>query len=675
MCGLAGLIHCGDPEVLGRMTLAIGHRGPDSDGLEWFSEHGSGFGHCRLAILDLSPTGHQPMATPDGRHWIVFNGEIYNFQELREELRAAGYRFRSTGDTEMVLYAWQEWGVKCLNRFNGMFAFAIFDTLSGQLFAARDHIGIKPFYYWQQGKSLAFASEIKSLLQCPFLERAPDLDALQTPARFQISPRTGFAGIHKLPPGHFFTFGDGKLSLSRYWQIEPREDPVTDERALAERLQVLLKDAVRLQMISDRPVGTFLSGGLDSSIISALMRANTSSDIHAFTIKFSEADQRYERMPDDCRYARQVADRLGFKFHEFELRPAIADLLPKMVWHLDEPLSDPATVNTYLISRAARDMGIIVLLNGVGGDEIFGGYRKHLACLKAEEYQRLLPGPCRRALETGLRHLPVASGHHGFRWLRWLKRFGSFASLPQAERYLASDLSLSIENFEQVFPGRRYRESGFYRAQTPTLNRGGLSYLTRMCLNDTLVFLPEHNLTYSDKASMAAGIETRPPLADYRIVEWMFTLPPSMRIRGNVQKYLLKKASEPYLDASIIHRPKAPFNAPLRAWMRGPLAPMVDEFLSETSLKARGFHDAAFVRTLIRDDRRGAADHAMVIWSLLTFELWFRTFFDKWTGVAPASGDGPARLVEARNPLAGGADLLPPAGSLNAVQKPGTNVK
>jgi asparagine synthase (glutamine-hydrolysing) len=259
--------------------------------------------------------------------------------------------------------------------------------------------------------------------------------------------------------------------------------------------------------------------------------------------------------------------------------------------------------------------------------------------------------------------------------LRWLKRFGSFASLPQAERYLASDLSLSIENFEQLFPGHRYHDSSFYRAQASTMNRGGLSYLTRMCLNDTLVFLPEHNLTYSDKASMAAGIETRPPLTDYRIVEWMFTLPPSMRIRGNVQKYLLKKASESYLDASIVHRPKAPFNAPLRAWMRGPLAPLVDEFLSESSLKARGVYHPGFVRTLIEQDRRGAADHAMVIWSLLTFELWFRTFFDEWTGVCPASGERLVLGTGAEASLPVGADLLPTAGSLNALPKPGTNVK
>jgi asparagine synthase (glutamine-hydrolysing) len=628
MCAIAGLIRCGDPALLRQMCDVQAHRGPDSQGAEWWPQRGSGFGHRRLSILDLSPAGHQPMATPDGRYWITFNGEVYNFQDIRRELEAKGLQFRSTGDTEVVLRAYETWGAACLNKFNGMFALAIFDNLSGKLFAARDQIGIKPFYYWHGGDRFAFASEIKALLQCPFIERKPDFESVITPARFQISPSTGFVGIAKLPPGHHLTFENGRLTIVRYWQIEPREDRPGGDEALADELDALLTDAVRLQMIADRPVGAFLSGGLDSSIISALMRKNSAGDIHAFTIKFSEADQKYERMPDDSLYARQVARQFDFKFHEFELRPAVADLLPKIIWHLDEPLSDPATINTYMISEAARDLGIIVLLNGVGGDEVFGGYRKHLACLKADTYQSLVPGILRRGVERMAGQLPVATGTKGLRYLRWFKRFASIASLPQAERYLASDLSLSAAQFQNLFPARQYRDTWFYRAQQGDLSRPDLSYLTRMCLNDTHVFLPEHNLTYSDKAAMAASIETRPPLVDYRIVEKMFTLPPGQRIRGNVQKYLLKKVSERYLPREIVHRPKAPFNAPLRAWMRGPLAGMVDELLSERSLKARGFYHPPAVRALIDRDRNGHEDHGMVIWSLLTTELWFRTFFD-----------------------------------------------
>jgi asparagine synthase (glutamine-hydrolysing) len=629
MCAIVGLMNCGDPRLLEELSAIQAHRGPDSHGTRWWADRVSGFGHRRLAILDLSPTGHQPMATPDGRFWITFNGEIYNFEDVRRKLEAKGITFRSSGDTEVVLRAYERWGVDCLKEFNGMFAFAIFDSLTGKLFAARDHIGIKPFYYWSNGQQLAFASEIKALLRCPFVPREPDLDALATPARFQISPCTGFVGIKKLPPAHYLTFDSGRLTISRYWEIHPKEDTTVSYKETFEEVDALLADAVRLQMISNRPVGTFLSGGLDSSIVSALMRKNHSGDIDAFTISFSAADQKYEGMPDDAFYAKKVARQFGFRFHEFELKPAVADLLPKMVWHLDEPLSDPAAINTYMISEAARDLGIVVLLNGVGGDEIFGGYRKHLACLRAEAYQNYVPVVLQRALRRLSDTMPVATGRGGLRYLRWLKRFISIASMPENERYLASDLSLPMTRYQELFAGRSYFDSQFWRAQQPNLTRGDLSYLTRMCLNDTHVFLPEHNLTYSDKAAMAASIETRPPLTDYRIVQKMFTLPPEMRIRGVTQKWLLKMISEKYLPKEIVYRPKAPFNAPLRAWMRGPLVPMVDELLSDRSLRNRGFYEPAAARRLIETDRRGLEDNAMVIWTMLTTELWFRTFIDK----------------------------------------------
>lgn len=628
MCAIVGFINCGDAEVLKQVRDVQAHRGPDANGQQWWEAHGSGFAHRRLSILDLSPAGHQPMATPDGRYWITFNGEIYNFQDIRRRLEGKGLTFRSTGDTEVILRAYEVWGADCLKEFNGMFAFAIFDSFSGRLFAARDHIGIKPFYYWHEGDRLAFASEIKALLRCPFIPRAPDLDSLATPARFQISPATGFTGIKKMPPAHYMIFERGQLKLACYWQIRPREDVSPADGEAADQLDALLTDAVRLQMISDRPVGTFLSGGLDSSIISALMRKHTRGDIHAFTISFSAEDQKYERAPNDSFYAKKVSERFSFQFHEFELRPAITELLPKMVWHLDEPLSDPATINTYMISQAARDLGIVVLLNGVGGDEVFAGYRKHLACLKAEMYRDLVPMMLQRQLQKLATYMPVATGRGGLRYLRWMKRFMSFASMPEVERYLASDLSLPFGKYQQLFPSRSYFNTWFWRAQQPNLTRGDLSYLCRMCLNDTSVFLPEHNLTYSDKAAMAASVETRPPLTDYRIVQMMFSLPPDQRIRGRTQKWLLKKVAERYLPAEIVHRPKAPFNAPLRAWMRGPLAPMVDELLSEASLRQRGFYEPLAARNLIETDRRGIEDNGMVIWTMLTTELWFRTFID-----------------------------------------------
>jgi asparagine synthase (glutamine-hydrolysing) len=443
-----------------------------------------------------------------------------------------------------------------------------------------------------------------------------------------VSPLTGFEGIAKLPAGHYLLHENGKTTIHRYWEIRPSESVPADERDAEEQLDRLLREAVRGQMIADVPVGLFLSGGLDSSIIGALMRRNTEQEIHSFTIKYSQEDQRFEKAVDDSSFARRVANMFGFAYHELEVQPDVVDLLPKMVWHLDEPLADPAAINTYLISKAARERGIIVLLNGMGGDEVFGGYRKHLACLRADTYQAVVPAPIRHLLERGSTLLPVASTSQGFRSVRWGKRFLSFASLPPMERYLMSDLSLSEDRFHQLYRNPvPYRETHFFQSQCRRFSGSGASYLTTMCLNDTEVFLPELNLTYADKAAMAVGIEGRPPLTDTNVVRFMFTLPPSYRIRGHVQKYLLKKVAERYLPKQIVHRPKAPFGAPLRSWIRGPLAPMVDDLLSAESVRARGLYRSEYIRTLIENDRKGIEDNAHVLWTLLTNEIWFRTFF------------------------------------------------
>ena len=627
MCGIAGLINGGNAQLLERMSDTIAHRGPDDAGLKWFADSGSGLAQRRLSIIDLSPAGHQPMSNETGDLWIVFNGEIYNYKEIGEELAAKGVRFRSHSDTEILLYAFQYWGEDCLHKLNGMFAFAIYDTRKRKLFAARDRLGIKPFYYHFQDSCLVFASEIKAILDSTLVPKRPDLNALHTPARFQVSPFTGFQDILKLPAGHCMTLEDDKLSVRQYWSLHPTERHASDAK-LIDELDALLSDSVRLQMRADVPVGVFLSGGLDSSIVSALMRVNTQQMVHAFTIKLSAGDQKFERMTPDEVYARQVAKQFGFTYHELEIQPQVEELLPKMVWHLDEPLSDPAAINTYLISQAARDLGIVVLLNGMGGDEVFGGYRKQLACLTAETYQAIVPGAVRRAVQYAADLIPVATSTRGLKQVRWGKRFLSFASAPRTDRYLMSDLSVAPKQFSQMFASpMSYYDSHFFKSQAPRFNGNGLSYLTQMCLNDTLVFLPEHNLTYSDKASMAASIESRPPLTDHRIVEFMFSVPPRERIRRLTQKYLLKKVAEKYLPDNIIYRPKAPFASPLRSWVRGPLANMIGDLLSEQSLRARGLYDPGYVAGLIARDKQGLEDNAYQIWTLLTNEIWFRTFF------------------------------------------------
>ncbi len=627
MCGIAGIINGGYEQLLGRMNNVIAHRGPDDAGLKWFAESSSGLAQRRLSIIDLSPGGHQPMTNDTGDLWIVFNGEIYNYKELGEEVQARGVRLRSTSDTEILLYAYQIWGEECLEKLNGMFAFAIYDSRQQKLFAARDRLGIKPLYYHFENRRLIFASEIKAILESGLVTKRPDLNALHTPARFQVSPWTGFQDILKLPAGHCMRLENGKLSIREYWSLKPTEVPAR-EASLIEQLDALLCDSVRLQMRADVPVGVFLSGGLDSSIVSALMRVNTQQTVHSFTIKFSAEDQKFEQMTPDDVYARQVAKQFGLTYHEFEIKPQVEHLLPKLVWHLDEPLSDPAAINTYLISKAARDLNIVVLLNGVGGDEVFGGYRKHLACLTAESYQAIVPGAIRRMIEHAANRIPVATSSRGLKPIRWGKRFLSYASSPRSDRYLMSDLSLAPKQFSQLFASHMsYYDSHFFKSQASRFNGNGLSYLTQMCLNDTLVFLPEHNLTYSDKASMAASIESRPPLIDHRIVELMFSVVPNERIRRTTQKYLLKKVSEKYLPHNVVYRPKASFASPLRSWVRGLLAPMVADLLSEQALRARGLYDPSYVAGLIARDKSGLEDNSYQIWTLLTNEIWFRTFF------------------------------------------------
>lgn len=630
MCAIAGIIGSADQDSIERMTQIMAHRGPDSSGVQVFAAEAVALGHRRLSILDLSARGHQPMSDPGEQCWITYNGEIYNYRELRQDLEKAGFVFRSDTDTEVLLYAYQHWGVACLQKLNGMFAFAIWDRPRQTLFAARDRLGIKPLYYHHAHGALVFASEIKALFASGMVPRAIDYAALHTPALYQACPGTGFQDVLKLPPAHYLIFTQGKLKLQSYWEIVPREE----QPPLAEatrRLDELIQEAVALQMVSDVPVGAFLSGGLDSSLLVALMGQHSRQPVTTFTIRYSDADQRFERMADDSFYARKVATLFGCRHHEFTIQPDVADLLPKMVWHLDEPLSDPAAINTYLISKAAREQGIIVLLNGMGGDEIFGGYRSQLACLLVQKYRAGVPGLARRLIGSAVNRLPTATAKRGLRLVRWSQRFVSMASQPGDERYALGGM-IDAAKYRALFAWQHtaQQEIGEHhhiRSLGMRLNRNGLSYLTRMCLADTEVYLPDHNLNYSDKCTMAASVEGRPPLTDHRIVEFMFSLAPDFRIRRLTQKFLLKKVAEKYLPKEIIYRPKAPFGAPLRSWIRGGLSEMIEDLLSVSSLKRRGIYDPKFVWQLIENDRAGREDNSHLIWRLLCNELWLRAFF------------------------------------------------
>ena len=630
MCGIVGFIGCGSKNELGEATRAINHRGPDGFGIEWFDEKGSGLGHDRLSIIDLSERGKQPMFDKNSGNWIVLNGEIYNYRDIRKELEQSGYSFNSDTDTEVVLLAYDKWNEKCLSVFNGMFAFAIYNPNTGEVFAARDRLGIKPFYYLQQGKSFAFASEIKAILKLEEYKKEPDIAALQTPVHYQVSPYTGFKNVKKLLPGHYLKYsGDKGLSISEYWNLQIEENGLSENEAI-EKLDYLLNDAVRLNLVSDVPVGIMLSGGLDSSILSALMQPKLGNPLNSFTIKFEEKDLKLQGNVDDSYYAKKIADKFGFNHTEIIVKPDVSELLPELVSHLDEPISDPAAINTYLISKAAKENGIKVLLSGMGADEVFGGYRSYLACIKADAYQKVCPKILRPFVEAFADKLPESNSKRNFKKIRWFKRFIEIASLSQFERQLVvKNSALRRDSFSEYYiNAMHYEESYYFLKQKKLYNSIGSGYLSKMCYVDTKSYMPDHNLTYMDKATMAAGVEGRPTLIDHRIVELMFNMKPTMRINRNIQKYLLKKVSEKYIPKEIIYRSKAPFSAPMRGWIKNELKEMVNDILSVDSINRRGMYNSKYVTKLISDNAKGVGDNSQLIWRLMTNEIWFRTFFN-----------------------------------------------
>jgi asparagine synthase (glutamine-hydrolysing) len=630
MCGILGYIKCGSPLEISKGLEVINHRGPDFRDFKWFEEHSVGLGHARLSIIDLSNDGNQPMYDPISGNWIVYNGEVYNFESIRKKLRALGMSFQSNSDTEVILKSYRAFGEEAFKEFNGMFAFAIFNEKSGKTVIVRDRLGIKPLYIWQEGNKLAFASEIKSILELSEYPKAYDLRAIHTQVHYQASPDTGFKGIRKVPAGTYMIYENDKIQEHTYWDIQPEESDLSFEEA-KDSLESLLHDSIRLQLISDVPVGALLSGGLDSSLISVLMQNQMDKPLNTFTIKFSDDDLKRQGNVSDAHYARLLADQQGFNHHELLIKPDIVGLLPKMVWHMDEPIADPAAINSFLIAEEARKRGIKVLLSGMGADEFFAGYRSQLACLKADSYQKTVPKHIRTLIESIVGYLPESNANRNFKYIRWLKGFMKIGSLSQLDRtLLIKNSALSEDVFNQYFVNPMpYNESTYFQRDSALFNQyPDLSYLSKMCYCDTKTYMTDHNLTYFDKSIMAASIEGRPPLLDHRIVELLFKLPPNYKIKGNTQKYILKKVAEKYLPNDVIYRPKAPFSAPMRGWLKDELREMVSDILSESSLKSRGIYNTKYVQKLISDNRKGLADNSQLIWRLMVNEIWLRTYFN-----------------------------------------------
>ncbi|HXO65193.1 MAG TPA: asparagine synthase (glutamine-hydrolyzing) [Steroidobacteraceae bacterium] len=656
MCGITGYQGSFAESLLEAMTAAVAHRGPDGGGgvvLQVAGSPPTALGHRRLAIIDLSAAGQQPMtADPDpggamrSGLTLTFNGEIYNYRELRAELAAQGHRFRTATDSEVLLHLYERDGLGMLGRLNGIFAFAIHDGREGgrpegvergALFLARDPLGVKPLYYAETGRGFLFASEIKALLCERSLARTIDPVALHEMLAYlwTPAPRTMLASVRKLEPGAALIVAGGRVRRAWNYYHPPCEGAALDRRParqIAAELSERVATAVTRQLVADVPVGAFLSGGLDSSAIVAMMRrARPGERIHCFCAASGAASD--DGFPSDLPYARRVAQLLDLDLHEITITPGAIDRLEEMVVLLDEPQADPAPINALLISERARSMGIPVLLSGAGGDDILGGYRR-LWALAFERYWGWLPRPLRRALQTvaGAAAAGAAFGQAGSNLRRLTKMFAYAAEDP--ERRLVSYFWWSTAQLRRSLYSRDFAQTVAGRDEAQPLLESlrrlpaDSDALQRMLYLETRHFLADHNLNYTDRAGMATGVEIRVPLLDVELVDFAAHIPSALKQRGRTGKAIFKQAMEPILPREVIYRSKVGFGAPLRRWLRHELRARVDDTLGEESLRRRGFFDPRAVRRLVELDRSGRIAAGYTIFALMCFELWCRHFVD-----------------------------------------------
>ncbi len=628
MCGIAGYFRAGrsgtssplaEHRLIEQMCDVITHRGPDDAG--YHVEGGLAIGMRRLSIIDVA-TGHQPISNEDGSVWIVFNGEIYNFAELRATLVARGHSFKTHSDTETIVHLYEEEGERCVERLRGMFGFAIWDRRQNKLFIARDRTGKKPLHYTMTDGAFVFGSEIKSLLQFPGLERNPNLEAISDYLTFGYvpDPATAFRGIHKLPPGHTLTFQDGRVTTRCYWDFNyegSAQTPEQPESYYVERLRELIDEAVRVRLVSEVPLGAFLSGGVDSSTVVAMMARATEQPVKTFSIGFSEANF------DELKYARLTAERYKTDHHEFVVTPDVCRLVEEIVWHHDEPFADASSIPTYVVSKLAREH-VTVVLSGDGGDELFGGYERYLIHQGRNGFEQI-PRWFRRGVMLPLsRMLPRAvygkqflrnvSLDGGARFVDSLSYFGDTAK----RNLLAGSMQKGLNGrnssaaFEQIF-------------DIPV----STSQIDRLLYLDSKTYLPGDILTKVDRMSMAHSIEARVPLLDSKLIEFVQTIPASLKLRGKTTKHILKLAMSDLIPSEIINRPKMGFGVPLKKWLNNELREMLHDTLTDQRARERGLLNPRAVRDLLNEHSRGRRDNSLHLWGLLTLELWHRSFIDR----------------------------------------------
>lgn len=628
MCGLAGFIGFENKSVLAEDVNRVqSHRGPDNQSV--WTDDNIALAHQRLSIIDLTDRANQPFE----KHnlVIIFNGEIYNYKQLQEDiLKVKDIEFRSDSDTEVILEYYIHYKEKCLEYFVGMFAFSIYNKETKELFIARDHLGIKPLFYTKKNDQFAFASELKSLINIPGFDKSINYKSLISSLNYLwvSGDETMFNNCFKLPPAHYMEVSPTlEVTINKYWKISEETSSFSEQETI-QKLSQIMEDSVKRHMVADVPVSSFLSGGLDSSLISVLA-AKHNKNLSTYTIGTSSKDKKVEQMPDDQKYAKKLAELHHFDHHEIIINADIVKLLPQMVRALDEPIGDPAAINTFMICEAARKKGVKVLLSGMGADEIFGGYRRHKALLLALRYQKL-PKFIRNSIQQVVKILPVKISGAGIRFTRWTKRFLSFATLPLEEAYMQSYSYYNRKDLSALLKNDHSNElNAIYDEHSKIFNskfKGDV--VNQMCHTDLHLFLLGLNLTYTDRASMAASVEVRVPFVDKEVVKFAMGIPGKLKIKNGESKYILKRAAEFILPKNIIYRPKAAFGAPIRSWISNELRPLVDELLKKETIEKRSIFNYNFIKKIIDDDRRGIADNAYRIYQLLTIELWFREFID-----------------------------------------------
>jgi asparagine synthase (glutamine-hydrolysing) len=634
MCGIAGKFNFDASNPIGRerliaMTTVVAHRGPDSDG--FYVGRGVGLGHRRLSIIDLS-TGDQPLTNEDRTIWVVFNGEIYNYAEIRTELELGGHRFRTHSDTEVIVHAYEQWGERAVDRFRGMFAFALWDEPKRRLLLVRDRLGVKPLYYSATSAGVTFASEIKSLLEDPDVPRAWSAEALDAylTLTYVPGPRTMYSSIWKLPPGHLLVAENGRVTTRQYWDLNFTGDgDASREEEYLEQLDALLTESVKLRLVSDVPLGAFLSGGIDSSAVVAAMAESCAGRVVTTSVGFDEHGF------NELEYARTVARHLGVEQHEKIVHPDVVDLLPTLAWHLDEPFADSSAVPTYYVSKAAREH-VTVALSGDGGDELWAGYARHRVEQQELTARRWLGAAGGRLAGRLAGKLPL--GVKGVRSLRHLAlspaeacarkhAYGQFEADARGALY-SPDFAFQVRDADPFLSFRLAYES------CPSSDQ-----LDRALYVDVKTYLVDDIMTKVDKMSMAVSLESREPLLDHKLLEFAATVPTSLKLKNGQSKYLLRRLLERRLPKAIVDRPKHGFEAPIAQWLRGPLAPMVDGLLTDGRLRDRGVFDDRAVSTMWRAHREGRQDHRHRLWSLVMLELWFRQFVDMPGARVSRAGD------------------------------------